>query len=65
MFADNKFIYLGKAFQQIDKELRSVSMWLKASKLSINIDKTKWTIFIPLLKSVLCLQNFQNYSLMK
>ena len=35
---------------------------VKANKLSINIDKTKWTIL--LLKSVSCLHNFQNYPLM-
>ena len=34
-----------KIFQQMNKELKSVSIWFKANKLSINIDKTKWTIF--------------------
>ena len=31
----------------MNKELKGVSTWFKASKLSINIDKTKWTIFHP------------------
>ena len=31
----------------MNKELKSVSTWFKANKLSINIDKTKWTIFYP------------------
>ena len=31
----------------MNKELKSVSIWFKANKLSINIDKTKWTIFCP------------------
>ena len=29
----------------MNKELKSVSTWFKESKLSINIGKTKWTIF--------------------
>ena len=35
---------IGKLLQQMNKELKSVSSWFKANKLSINIDKTKWTI---------------------
>ena len=37
----------GELFQQVNKELKSVSTWFKESKLSINIDKTKWTTFHP------------------
>ena len=52
MFADDikSFISdenIGELFQQMNKELKGVSTWFKANKLSINIDKTKWTIFHP------------------
>ena len=48
-FADDTNLFLSdknisKLFQQMNKELKSVSTWFKANKLSI-IDKTKWTIF--------------------
>ena len=38
---------LSELFQQMNKELKTVSAWFKANTLSINIDKTKWTIFYP------------------
>ena len=46
MFADDTNLFtsdenIGKLFQQINKELKSVSIWFKANKLSINVDKTK------------------------
>ena len=52
MFADdiNLFISdenISELFQQMNKQLKSVSTWFKSNKLSINIDKTKWTIFNP------------------
>ena len=52
MFADDKNLFLSdenisELFQQTNKELKSVSTWFKANKLSINIDKIKWTIFYP------------------
>ena len=31
----------------MNKGLKGVSTWFKANKLSINTDKTKWTIFHP------------------
>ena len=51
MFADDTNLSLsdeniGKLFQQMNK-LKSVSTWFKANKLSINIDKTRWTTFYP------------------
>ena len=69
MFADDTNVFIsdeniGELFQQMNNELKSVSTWFKANKLSINIDKTKWTIFHPTSKKRSCLQNFQNYSLM-
>ena len=32
----------------MNKEVKRYSTWFKANKLSVNIDKTKWTIFPPL-----------------
>ena len=63
-FADDTNLFIsneniGGLFQQMKKELKSVSTWFKANKLSINIDKTKWTIFYQTSKRVLCLQNFR------
>ena len=42
MFADDKNLFvsnenIGKLFQQMNKELKSVSTWFKTNKLSINI----------------------------
>ena len=50
MFADGANLFvsdvnIAKLFQQINNELKIVSTWFKINKLSINIDKTKWTIF--------------------
>ena len=52
VFADDTNLFIsneniGKLFQQMNKELKSVSTWFKANKFSINIDKTKWTNFYP------------------
>ena len=52
MFADdtNSFLSnenISELFQQMNKVLKNVSTWFKENKLSINIDKTKWTIFYP------------------
>ena len=52
MFADDTNLFLSdenisELFQRMNKELKSVSTWFKVNKLSINIDKTKWTIFYP------------------
>ena len=52
MFADDTNLLLSgenisELFQHMNKELKSVSTWFKANKLSINIHKTKWTIFYP------------------
>ena len=46
MFADDTNLFIsdeniGELFQQMNKELKSVSTWFKANKLSISIDKTK------------------------
>ena len=31
----------------MNKELKSISIWFKANKLSTDIDKTKWIFFHP------------------
>ena len=46
MFADDANLFISdenisELFQQMNKELKSVSTWFKANKLSVNIDKTK------------------------
>ena len=41
---------VGTLFQQMNKELKNISTWFKANKLSINIGKTKWTTFYPTFK---------------
>ena len=48
---------IGELFHQINKEPES-----EANKLSIKMKCTKF--FIPLLRSLSCFQNLQNYSLM-
>ena len=53
--------YIGKLYQQINKELKKVFLWFKENKLSINIDKPNGLFFIPLLKSLSCLQNCTYY----
>ena len=52
MIADDTNLFLSdenmsELFQQMNKELKSVFTWFKINKLSINIDKTKLTIFYP------------------
>ena len=48
--ATNLFISnenIDELFQQMNKELKSVSTWFKTNKISINIDKTRWATFYP------------------
>ena len=52
MIADDTNLFLSdenmsELLQQMNKELKSVFTWFKINKLSINIDKTKLTIFYP------------------
>ena len=52
MFADDTNLFIsneniGELFQQMNKELKKISICFKANRLSIDIDKTKWTIFCP------------------
>ena len=59
MFVDDTNVFIldeniGELLQQMNKELKSVSFWFKANKLSNDFDN--WHFFIPLLKSVSCLK---------
>ena len=52
MFADDTNLFLtdentGELFQQMNKELKSVSTWFKVKKLFISLNKKKWTFFHP------------------
>ena len=52
MFANDTNLFIsnvniGELFQQMNKELKKISICFKANRLSIDIDKTKWTIFCP------------------
>ena len=63
MFADNLDLFISdekisELFQQMNKELKSFSTWFKGNKLSIIIDKTKWTIFHPSSKKRFMSTNF-------
>ena len=50
MFADGKNLFLSnkdinKLFDDMNVERRKMSIWFKANKLSLNLTKTKWTLF--------------------
>ena len=50
MFADNTNLFLSKKdinkpFNDMNVELQKMSVWFKANKLSLNLTKTKWTLF--------------------
>ena len=50
MFADDTNLFLSnkdinKLFNDLNVELQKISIWFKASKLSLNLTKAKWTLF--------------------
>ena len=52
MFADDTNLFLSHKdintlFANMNKELRKIATWFKANKLSLNIGKTKWSLFHP------------------
>ena len=69
MFVDDTNFYSHKnikgLFYTVNSELEEISRWYKASKLSINIKRTKFTLFhknyfrdeIPIKLSVLIISN--------
>ena len=56
MFADDINLFLchkniDTLFAIMNVELGNVSTWFKSNKLSLNVDKTKWSLFLsPSLK---------------
>ena len=55
MFADDTNLFISDSnianlFQTMNKELRKVVNWSKANKLSLNISKTKYSLFHSLRK---------------
>ena len=54
-FADDTNLFLfhkniDTLFDSMNVELANVSKWFKPSKLSLNVDKTKWLLFHPISK---------------
>ena len=47
-------------FAIMNVELENVSTWFKSSKLSVNVDKTKWSLFHPLSKRQFLPQTLPN-----
>ena len=65
IFADDTNLFLSHKnidtlFASINMELDNASTWFKSSKLSLNIDKTKWLLFHPLSKRQLLPQTLPN-----
>ena len=55
MFADDTNLFLScnninNLFNDMNIELKKISNWFKSNKLSLNIEKTKWTLFHPAFK---------------
>ncbi|XP_065671724.1 uncharacterized protein LOC136089600 [Hydra vulgaris] len=54
MFADDTNLFMSHKsitlFSCLNIELIKISDWFKTNKLSLNIDKTKWVLFHPLIK---------------
>ena len=70
MFADDSNLFkvdknLDRLFLEMNKELENVSIWFKANKLSLNVKKTKFSLFhqsrkkklIPEFLPKLCIDN--------
>ena len=65
MFADdtNSFLFhknIDTLFAIMNVELKNVLTWFKSSKLSLNVDKTKWSLFHPLSKRQFLPQTLPN-----
>ena len=55
MFADDTNLFLSHKnietlFKEVNRELGNVTVWFKANKLSLNVNKTKWSLFHPVSK---------------
>ena len=65
MFADDASLFLSHKnidtlFAIMNVELENVSTWFKSNKLSLNVDKTKWSLFHPLSKRQFLPQTLPN-----
>ena len=65
MFADDTNLFLSHKnidtlFAIINVELENVSTWFKSNKLSLNVNKTKWSLFHPLSKRQFLPQTMPN-----
>ena len=65
MFADDTNLFLSHKnidtlFAIMNVELENVSTWFKSNKLSLNVDKTKWSLFHPLSKRQFLPQTLPN-----
>ena len=65
MFANDTNLFLSHKnidtlFAIMIVELENVSTWFKSNKLSLNVDKTKWSLFHPLLKRQFLTQTLSN-----
>ena len=65
MFADDTNLFLSHKnidtlFAIMNVELENVSMWFKSNKLSLNVYKTKWSLFYPLSKRQFLPQTLPN-----
>ena len=65
MFADDANLFLSHKiidtlFAIMNVEFENVSTWFKSNKLSLNVDKTKWSLFHPLSKTQFLPQTLPN-----
>ena len=65
MFADDTNLFISQKnidtlFAIMNVELQIVSTWIKSNKLSLNVDKTKWSLFHPLSKRKFLPQTLPN-----
>ena len=65
MFADGTNFFLSHKnivtlFAIMNAELENVSTWFKSNKLSVNVDKAKWSLFHPLSKRQFFPQTLSN-----
>ena len=68
MFVDNTNFFLSHknidtVFAIMNVELENVSTWFKSNKLSLNVDKTKWSLFHTLSKRQFLPQTFPNLAI--
>ena len=68
MFADDTNIFISdknipKLFLKMKGELEKLSVWFKANKLSINVKKTKYSIFHPTNKKKYTIENLPKLKL--